>query len=108
MAQSWRSGRLCTTGTAETAADTIAVRIPVPQALGEMQATVDEMVLVGEDHLRQAVRLLHRELGLVVEPAGAASLAVAMQDASRYRDQLVAVVISGGNLAPSLMREWLS
>jgi threonine dehydratase len=108
MAQSWRSGRLCTTDTAVTAADTIAVRIPVPQALSEMRATVDEMVLVGEDRLRQAVRLLHQELGLVVEPAGAASLAVAMQEASRYRDQLVAVIISGGNLAPRLMREWLA
>jgi threonine dehydratase len=106
MAQSWRSGRLCTTDRAETAADTIAVRIPIPQALREMRATVDEMVLVGEDRLREAVRLLHRELGLVVEPAGAASLAVAIQEASRYSDRLVAVVISGGNLAPSLMRDW--
>jgi threonine dehydratase len=107
MAQSWRSGRLCTTDRAATAADTIAVRIPVPEALSEMRATVDEMVLVSEDRLREAVRLLHRELGLVVEPAGAASLAVAIQEASRYRDRLVAVVISGGNLAPSLMRDWL-
>jgi threonine dehydratase len=107
MALSWRSGRLCTTDRAETAADTIAVRIPVPEALREMRATVDEMVLIGEDRLRDAVRLLHRELGLVVEPSGAASVAVAIQEASRYRDRLVAVVISGGNLAPSLMRDWL-
>jgi threonine dehydratase len=107
MALSWRSGRICTTDRAETAADTIAVRIPVPEALREMRVTVDEMVLVGEDRLREAVRLLHRELGLVVEPAGAASLAVAIQAASRYRDRLVAVVVSGGNLAPSLMRDWL-
>lgn len=106
MALSWRSGRPCTTDRAETAADTIAVRIPVPQALHEMQATVDEMVLVGEARLREAVRLLHKELGLLVEPAGAASLAVALQEASVYRDRLVAVVISGGNLNPDLMREW--
>jgi threonine dehydratase len=107
MAESWRSGRLCTTAMAETAADTIAVRIPVPHALQEMRATVDEMVLVSEDRLREAVCLLHRELGLVVEPAGAASLAVAIQDASRYRDRLVAIVVSGGNLAPTLMRTWV-
>jgi threonine dehydratase len=107
MAESWRSGRLCTTVKAETAADTIAVRIPVPQALQEMRATIDEMILVSEDGLREAVRLLHRELGLVVEPSGAASLAGAIQVASRYRDRLVAVVISGGNLGPSLMSTWL-
>ena len=107
MAQSWQSGRVCTTESAETAADTIAVRIPVQQAIEEMLTTVDEMVLVSEDSLREAVRLVHRELGLVVEPAGAASLAVAIQLASRHRGRLVAVVISGGNLAPSLFRDWL-
>jgi threonine dehydratase len=107
MALSWRSGRPCTTDQTATAADTIAVRIPVPEALREMQSAVDEMVLVGEDRLREAVCLLHRELGLVVEPAGAASLAAAIQEAPRYRDRLVAVVVSGGNLAPSLMRDWL-
>jgi threonine dehydratase len=72
-----------------------------------MRATVDEMVLVGENRLRDAVGLWHRELGLVVEPAGAVSLAVAIQVAPRFRDKLVAVVISGGNPAPLLMRDWL-
>jgi len=99
MAESWRSGRLCTTAQAETVADTIAVRIPVPEALHEMESTVDEMILVSDDSLREAVRLLYRELGLVVEPSGAASLAAAIQAASQYRDRLVAIVISGGNFA---------
>jgi threonine dehydratase len=108
MARSWRSGRLCTTAAAETAADTIAVRIPVPQALREMRSAVDDMVLVDEDRLRDAVRRLHRELGLVVEPSGAAALAAAFQVASDHRDRLVAIVISGGNLAPALIPTWLS
>jgi threonine dehydratase len=99
MAESWRSGRLCTTAKAETVADTIAVRNPVPKALEEMRATVDDIVLVSDEQLREAVGLLHREIGLVVEHSGAASLAVASQIAARYRDRLVAIVISGGNLA---------
>jgi threonine dehydratase len=96
MADSWRSGRLCTTPKAETAADTIAVRIPVPEALREMRTTVDEMILVSEDRLQEAVALVYRELGLVVEPAGAASLAATIETAPRFRDRLVAVVLSGG------------
>ena len=63
------SGQVCTTAAAETIADTIAVRNPVPEALEEMQATVDELIQVSEDELRAAVRLLHQELGLVVEPS---------------------------------------
>ena len=108
MVLSWRSAQLCTTAAAETIADTIAVRNPVPEALEEMQATVDELIQVSEDGLRAAVRLLHQELGLVVEPSGAASLAVAIQVASRFHDRLVAIVISGGNLAPSLQSELLA
>jgi threonine dehydratase len=108
MAESWRSRRVCTTAETATAADTIAVRVPVPEALHEMQTAVDEMVLVGEDALRAAVGLLHRALGLVVEPSGAASLAAAVQLSSSYHDRLVAIIISGGNLAPALIPSWLA
>jgi threonine dehydratase len=108
MAESWRSGELCTTDSTATAADTIAVRIPVPQALHEMRTAVDDLVLVGEDRLHDAVRRLHRELGLVVEPSGAASLAAAIQLSPQSRDRLVAIIISGGNLAPALIPAWLT
>jgi threonine dehydratase len=103
MADSWRTGRLCTTAVAETIADTIAVRNPVPEALEEMRATVDEIILVSDDQLREAVTLLHRELGLVVEYSGAASLAVATQISLQEQERLVAIVISGGNVTPSLV-----
>src|SRR5262249_24522754 len=49
------------------------------QAVEEMRTAADEVVLVGEDGLRSAVRLLHRDLELVVEPAGAAALAAVDQ-----------------------------
>jgi threonine dehydratase len=107
MALSWRSGQFCTTAAAHTAADTIAVRVPIPEALQEMQTTVDDMELVREDQVRDGVRLLHQELGLVVEPSGAASLAGAAQVSPSYQDRLVAIIISGGNLAPSLIPTWL-
>jgi threonine dehydratase len=108
MAESWRTGRLCTTTATQTAADTIAVRIPVAEALREMRTAVDAMVLVEEEPLRDAVRRLHRELGLVVEPSGAAGLAAAVQVGPRYQDCLVAIVISGGNLASALIPTWLA
>jgi threonine dehydratase len=93
---------MCTTAAAETAADTIAVRVPIAQALAELQTAIDDIVLVTDGALRDAVRLLHRELGLVVEPSGAASLAALLQLNRRGPDHLVAIVISGGNLAPAL------
>src|SRR5262249_48884902 len=108
MAESWRSGQICTTVATATVADTIAVRDPVPEAVDEMRTVVDDMVTVGDDQLCDGVRSLHRELGLVVEPAGAASLAALMNFRCQYRDRLVALIISGGNLAPALIRGWLT
>ena len=107
MAESWRAGRLCPTATTATAADTIAVRVPIPEALDEMRTAADDVALVAEDQLRDAVRLLHRELGLVVEPSGAAGLAAVIGLGSAVRGRLVAVVLSGGNLAAELSRSWL-
>jgi threonine dehydratase len=107
MAQSWRSGQICTTVATATAADTLAVRNPIPEALQEMRTAVDDLVTVEEDQLRDAVRRLHRDLGLVVEPSGAASLAAVMHAGTQYRDGLVAILISGGNLAPALIPSWL-
>jgi threonine dehydratase len=107
MALSWRSRQMCTTVAAETVADTIAVRIPIAQALSELQTAIDDMVLVTDDALRDSVRLLHSELGVVVEPSGAASLAALLQLDRRGPERLVAIVISGGNLAPALFPTWL-
>jgi threonine dehydratase len=73
-----------------------------------MSHAADDVVLVGEGALREAVRLIHDELGLVVEPSGAAGLAGVIALAPEYRDRLIAVVLTGGNLAAELAATWLS
>jgi threonine dehydratase len=69
---------------------------------------VDDILLVTDETLVQAMRLAHADLGLVVEPSGAAGLAAVMTHRERFRDQLVAVILTGGNLTPDQMREWLT
>lgn len=108
MADSWRAGRVCETASAQTIADGIAVRVPVPEAVAELAHTVDDMVLVADDRIREAMRLLHQELGLVVEPAGAAGLAAALDLRHQLAGQLVAVPICGGNLTEDQVRSWLT
>jgi threonine dehydratase len=107
MAESWRAGAVRLTESADTIADGIAVRVPVPEALSEMTRAVDEMVLVSEERLQEAMRLCHEELGLVSEPAGVAGLAAALDLRDRLAGRLVAVPICGGNLTPEQIRTWL-
>ncbi len=84
--------------TPETCADGIAVRVPVPKAVELMRRVVDEVVEVGEEALEEAVRLLHRTLGLVVEPAGAAGVAALLEHRARFSGRTVLTPLCGGNI----------
>jgi threonine dehydratase len=54
-----------------------------------------------------AMRLVHRDIGLVLEPAGAAALAALLARAGRFRGQRIGAALTGGNLPPEQMRQWL-
>jgi len=108
MVESWRSGTIIEHSTVHTIADGIAVRIPVPEAVADMQGTVDDALLVGDDAMMKAVRLLHQHLGLVVEPSGAVGVAALLEHPARFAGRTVATILCGGNLTPQQVREWLS
>jgi threonine dehydratase len=96
------------TAEARTIADGIGVRIPVPEAVELMDGLVDQVVLVGEEEIRAAMRAVFSTLGLVVEPAGAAGLA-ALLDARRHgAGGRLATVLCGGNIAAGLLPELIA
>ena len=107
MIESWRSGRMIVHERVETIADGIGVRIPVPEALGDIRGLIDEAVLVSDDEIIAAMRLLHRHAGIVAEPSGAAGVAALRQSSERFRGQLVGAIVCGGNLTPDQMQAWL-
>jgi threonine dehydratase len=92
---------------ASTIADGIAVRVPVPEALDDLSSVVDEVLLVGDNALIEAMQLAYRHHGLVLEPAGAAGLAAAVTYEGRFRGGRVAVPLCGGNLTEGQAQEWL-
>ncbi|MBV9357468.1 MAG: pyridoxal-phosphate dependent enzyme [Chloroflexi bacterium] len=107
MFESWCAGAPRSTERAATIADGIAVRVPVEQAVRDLPASVDRMVVVDDALFVEAMQLLFDALGVVVEPAGAAGLAGCLHERGRWRDQLVAVPLCGGNLGPAQVRQWL-
>jgi len=78
MQLSWRAGRPIETETADSYADGIACRVPVPEALDDMAEVVDDFILISETDLRAAEAELGAELGVTVEGAAAASWAGAL------------------------------
>ncbi len=106
MALSWKEHR-AVTARVDTIADGIAVRVPVPEAVRLMSDTVDEVMLVSDDDMLAAMRMLFYDAGLLVEPAGAAGLAAIKQRASDLRGMRVATILTGGNLTEQQIRDWI-
>jgi threonine dehydratase len=108
MERSWRAGQVRAETTADTIADGIAVLKPFEEAVADLTGPVDDMILVDDDALIDAMRQAHRELGAVLEPSGAAALAGLMTHRDRFGGQLVATVLTGGNLTVAQMQQWLN
>jgi threonine dehydratase len=107
MERSWRAGQAEDLGPTNTIADGIAVRSPWPEAVADLTGVTDDILLVEDGAIVSAIRRAHADLGVVLEPAGAAGLAAVMANRDRFRGQLVATVLSGGNATAEQLRQWL-
>ncbi len=86
----------------QTIADGIRVGIILPAMADLLLRHLDGCYVVSDAEIKQAMRRLALEAKVVAEPAGAAAFAAW----NRYREQLeppVAVVVSGGNVDPTLL-----
>jgi threonine dehydratase len=72
---SWKAGYSVPTNTCDTIADGLATRTPEPENVERIRALVDHVILVTEDDMLSAIRLLYTQANLIAEPAGAAATA---------------------------------
>ncbi len=107
MVDSWRAGRMVTYDKAQTIADGIAVRLPVPQALEDMRELVDDAILVQEQTILDSMKLIHQHLGIVAEPSAVVGIAAILENPGLFDKQTVATIITGGNLTDSQVINWL-
>jgi threonine dehydratase len=83
-----------------TIADGIAVKEPGKLTLEIIRKRVDDIVLVDEGDIEEAMLLLLEIEKTVVEGAGAAALAGLLRNRGRFAGKKVGVVLSGGNIDP--------
>ncbi len=107
MERSWAAGQVQELERTDTIADGIAVRSPFPEALADLTGLIDGILLVEDSAMVAAMRSAYQEVGVVLEPAGAAGLAALLAHRERFRGQLVAAILSGGNITVEQMRQWL-
>src|SRR5665647_49371 len=99
MYRSFEAGAPQSLDAVRTIADSLGAPRCEPYSFALNRKFVDEVVLVSDDQIRDAMRLLFRSAKLVVEPAGAAALAALMYPLrSRLEGKSVGLVVCGANI----------
>jgi threonine dehydratase len=106
FAASVAAGRPVAVESAVTIADGIAVKRPGAVTLPLIERWLDELVVVGEDDVAEAIVFLLERAKLVVEGAGAVGAAALLSGRLRADQERTSVVIlSGGNVDAGLLGE---
>lgn len=96
-ALSFDAGKPVETPSANTFADGMAVRVPVPAALEIIRGGAERIVRVSDDEVKAAVRHFHTDTHNLIEGAGAAPFAALLKDTEKKGERF-AVIASGGNI----------
>ena len=103
MQRSLQSGRpeRVPDGRYRTIADSLSPPYTLPYSLGLCRRHLDDLVLVSDDALREALAAMFRGAKLAVEPAGASAAAALMGPLrERLAGKKVGLIVCGTNIAP--------
>ena len=103
MSRSMAAGHIVTLDRVDTIADGLAASAPSALTYELARRYVDEILIVQETEMLQAIHLLLQWEHLLAEPAGAAALAALLFHHRAAPDETVVVVLSGANIAEEVL-----
>ncbi|HEX2688629.1 MAG TPA: pyridoxal-phosphate dependent enzyme, partial [Kofleriaceae bacterium] len=106
---SWRRGPgapVVVTDRVNTIADGIAVSAPIDASVADLHGLVDDVLLVDDEALILAMRLVHDHAGLVTEPSGVAGLAAILGNPRAFEGATIATVLTGSNVTYEQLQAW--
>jgi threonine dehydratase len=98
MWHAWKERHLKPHPMMATVHEGLATRVPFELTTTILWDVLDDFILVGDDAINAAIRLLAEHAKLVVEGAGAAALAGALKMGEQLRGKRVVGIVSGGNI----------
>jgi threonine dehydratase len=102
LRRSFEAGTPQSIDAVRTIADSLGAPRCEPYTFALNRRFVDEVVLVNDEQIREAMRLMFRSAKLVVEPAGAAALAALMYPLrASLEGRRVGLVVCGANIDPA-------
>jgi len=100
---SWRENKPVQTDSCDTCADGLATRMPDAQNVAAIRQVVDDVVLVSEQEMIDAVRRLYRDEGVLAEPSGAATTAAWLHQPAVSGHAIL--LVTGGNLSDAVREQ---
>ena len=98
MWHAWRNRNLDPYPTMKTEHEGLATRVPFELTNKILWDLLSDFVLVTDEQINDAIRILARDAKQLVEGAGAASLAAAIKRRDQLHGKKVVGVVTGGNL----------
>jgi len=98
LSGSLAAGRPTTVDRVETIADSLAPPFAEPYSFALVRDYVDAVLLVEDENIRAAMRLLLERWKLLVEPAGATALAGVLTFPERFAGRKVCAMVCGSNI----------
>jgi threonine dehydratase len=105
---SFRARRVVESPVATQLADGMACRIADAEALEIVLREAQDVITVSDEEVSVAMRVLFADTHNVAEGAGAAGLAAAMQQRSRWQGRVVGIALTGGNVDSDVFARVLS
>ncbi len=108
MYQSLQAGSAVRLPVVKTIADGLAAPSAGVKCFELVRERFEDVLLVNDDAILEAMKLLMQRCKLLPEPAGAAALAGLLANRERVRGRgPVVCVVSGGNVDLALLKQWL-
>jgi len=97
---SWKSGSIMSTDGVKTQAEGLATSQAYELPFSFLKEKLDDVILVSDAEMMQAVRTIFSTTGQVAELSGAASTAAATKIKNELQGKNVALLVTGGNIEP--------
>jgi threonine dehydratase len=71
-----------------------------------IKAHVADIILVSEDEIKAALRLVYERMKIIIEPSCAVPLAAVLKNADWFKGKKVGIILTGGNVDLSKFKDW--
>ncbi len=71
-----------------------------------IKAHVTDIILVSEDEIKAALRLVYERMKIIIEPSCAVPLAAVLKHADLFKGKKVGIILTGGNVDLSKFKDW--